>query len=92
MIKLSGQPGPQKNYLTRASQFFLASRARHDAENLFFAHDDEIFTIQLDLSTGVLAKQNVIAFLNRERKYLSFVVALAASNGYDFALGGLSLA
>ena len=61
-------------------------RAGDDAEDFFFAHDDEIFTIQLDFGAGVFAEQNVVAFFNREREYLAFVVALAASDGDDFAL------
>jgi hypothetical protein len=75
---------------TRSSQFLL-SRADNHAENFFLAHDDEIFAVQLDLRTGVLAKQNVIALFNRQREHLALVIALATSNRDNFALRRLIL-
>src|ERR1700687_771978 len=62
------------NELLARPSHFLLGRTSHHAENLFLAHDDEIFTIQLDLRTGVLAKQNVIAFFYRQREHLPLVI------------------
>src|SRR5690348_10809637 len=38
--------------LLARSSHFLLGRARHHAEDLFLAHDDEIFSVQLDLGPG----------------------------------------
>src|SRR5262249_36538500 len=77
--------------LLARSGHFLLGRAAHDAENFFLAHDDEIFTVQLDLRAGVFAEQNVIALFHGQRKHLAFVVALTASNRDNFALRRLIL-
>ena len=48
-----------------------------DAEDFFFAHDEEVFAIELDLGAGVLAEEDGVASLDVEREDLAFVVGLA---------------
>ena len=57
-----------------------------DPEDFFFAHNQQLFAVQLDLGTRVLAKQDVVAGLHVEREYLALVVRLALADGDDFAL------
>ncbi len=38
--------------------------ARNDSENLILAHDQQLFTVDLDFGTAVLAKQDPVALLN----------------------------
>src|SRR5215469_1879401 len=65
---------------------FLLRRAGQNAQYFLFAHDDEVFAIDLDLSAGVLAEQDAIAFLDCEREHLAFFVALALAHGDNLAL------
>src|ERR1700683_5583071 len=62
-----------------------------DAEDFFFAHDEEVFAIELDLGAGVLAEEDGVAGFYVEREDLAFVVGLALADGDDFALLGLFL-
>ena len=62
-----------------------------DAEDFFFAHDEELFAIQLDLGAGVLAEQDGVAGLDVEREDLAFVVGLALADRDDLAGLGLFL-
>src|ERR1700679_860690 len=57
-----------------------------DAEDFFFAHDQQLFAVQLDLGARVLAEEDVIPGLDVEREHLAFVVRLALADGDDFAL------
>ena len=50
-----------------------------DAENLFLAHDQELFAVDLDLGSRVFAKENLVAGLDVEREDLPLVV------GFTFA-------
>src|SRR5689334_2798320 len=63
----------------------LLGGSAQNAEDLFFAHDEEVFAIDLDLSAGVLAEQDAIAFLHVERTDFTFFADLAFSDGEDFA-------
>src|SRR5579863_4093439 len=62
---------------------------RDDAEDFFFAHDEEVFAVELDLGARVLAEQNGVAGLDVEWEHLALVVGLAFSDGDDGALLGL---
>src|SRR5271167_2618571 len=57
-----------------------------DAEAFFLAHDQILFSIELDLSARVLAKQNGVASLHVEREHLALVVRLALANRDHLAL------
>src|SRR4029077_10693970 len=51
-----------------------------------FAHDDEVLSINLDLGSRILPEQDPVSLFHRQRKHLSFVIALTAPDGDDFAL------
>src|ERR1700691_1564425 len=82
-------------------QIFCLSRRRrrercealllHDAEDFFFAHDEKLFAVELNLGAGVLAEENLVPRLNVEREDFAFVVRFALAHGDDFALLGLFL-
>ena len=76
--------------LTRSGELFLR-RADQDAQDFFFAHDDEIFAIDLDLGASVLAEQDAVAFFHSQREHFAFVVRLALADGDDFAFLGFVL-
>src|SRR5260370_114044 len=59
--------------------------AQH-AEYFFFAHDDEVLTIDFDFGAGILAEQNAVAFFHVERPNLAFFADLAFAGGDDFSL------
>src|SRR5213080_2162532 len=48
-----------------------------DAEDVLLLHDEVLLAIELDLAAGVLAEEDSIAFLHREREILAVVVLLA---------------
>src|SRR5258708_24906982 len=54
----------------RSGELFLGG-AGQDSEDFFFAHDDEIFTIEFDFGAGILAEQDAVAFFYRQREYLA---------------------
>lgn len=55
-------------------------------KGFFLFHDEEILPINFDLGPRIFAEQNAVAFFQRERKHLAFVVGLALANRDDFAL------
>src|SRR6266436_785074 len=81
---------------TEVPSYCAAGAFRHDAKSLllddskdfFFAHDEELFAVQLNLGTGVLAEEDLVASLHVEREYFALVVGLALTDGDDFALLG----
>src|SRR5215469_7570743 len=60
--------------------------AFQDAEDFFLTHDQEVFAVDLDFRTGILAEQNAIARLHVEGEGLALVVGLAAADGDHFSL------
>src|SRR6185369_6013395 len=56
-----------------------------DAEHFFLTHDEELFAIDLDLGSGILAEQDAVARLYFEGVNFAFFVALAFADGDDFA-------
>src|SRR3954463_12281480 len=61
------------------------------AHDVALLHDQEIFTVDLDLGAGPLAEQDAVADLEVDRDQLAGFVAAARTNGGDFALRGLFL-
>ena len=56
-----------------------------NAEDFVLAHDQELFTIQLDVAAGILAEQDAIANLDIQRHEFAVFQALALADGHDFA-------
>ena len=52
-----------------------------DAEDFLFAHDQELFAIDLDLSAGIFSEEDTVAIFHIKWEYLVFVVALAFAYG-----------
>src|SRR6266851_1525168 len=59
--------------------------ASDDSENLVLAHDQQLFTVDLDFRTGVLAEQNTVAGLNIQGLTRSVFFVLARSGRNHFA-------
>src|SRR5689334_11146171 len=59
---------------------------RDDAEDLFFAHDQVLLAIELDLLAGVLAEEHRVAFLHIERRDLAVLLDLALADRDDLTL------
>src|SRR6185437_15582891 len=67
-------------------------RARSAFENrneIVFAHDEQFLAIDLDLGTGILAEQHLVAGLDRHRADLAVFLDLAGAHGDHFALDRL---
>src|SRR5271167_2135423 len=59
--------------------FFLRRAGIHDAEDVGFLHDQQVFTVDLDLGAGPLAEQNAVAFLDfKGHENASFVARAGA--------------
>ena len=75
----------------------VSSRKRglaNDSEDIRFLHDQQVFTVDLDLGARPLAEQNLVAGLHFERVNFTGFVAGAGAGGDDFAflrlfLGGV---
>ena len=72
--------------LAAEPQLPYAALLLEDAEDFFFAHDEELIAVELDLGAGVLAEEDAVASLDIEREDLAFVVGLALTDGDHFAL------
>src|SRR3974377_2194414 len=59
--------------------------AFQDAEDFFFPHDDEVFTVNLDFRAGILAEQDAVARLHVQGESLALVVGFATPAGDPFA-------
>src|SRR6185437_12559103 len=57
-----------------------------DAQNFFFAQDEQILAVELDLAARVFAEQDVVAFLDVEGQDLALFGDLALAGGNDLAL------
>src|SRR6476660_2423966 len=62
-----------------------------DREHVLFTQDQVLLVVQLDLGTGVLAEEDLIAGLHVERDLLALVVHLPVPYRDDLALLGLFL-
>src|SRR5439155_359899 len=56
-----------------------------DAENVAFLHDDQVFTVDLDLGARPLAEQDLVAGLDVQRRDLALVRASAGADRNHFA-------
>src|SRR5574338_865693 len=56
-----------------------------DPEDVAFLHDDQVFTVDLDLGARPLAEQDLVAGLDVQRRDLAVVGAGAGADGDDFA-------
>src|SRR5690242_9553431 len=63
----------------------------HDRQNIFLAHDHELFAIQLNFGAGVAGEDDFIALLDAEGGAFAGVEALAVPDGEDLAALGLFL-
>src|ERR1700739_709135 len=64
----------------------LAFNHGHD---VFFAHDHEVITVDLDLRSAVLAEQDLVADLHVERPHLTVFKNLSLTDRDDLSLDGL---
>src|SRR5919198_2948818 len=62
-----------------------------DAEDVLLFHDEVLLALQRDLAAGILAEEDAIACLHRERKVLALVGDPAGPHGDDLALLGFLL-
>src|SRR5512138_3384090 len=62
-----------------------------DGEHVLFPQDQVLLVVQLDLRTGVLAEEDLVAGLHVERDLLALVVHLPVAHRDDLALLGLFL-
>src|SRR5262245_22189459 len=57
-----------------------------NGEDVFLAHDEEFFVVDLDLGARILPEQDLVAGLDVERHLLAVVVDLTVADGDDLAL------
>jgi len=90
--------------LAGADRFFLAAAgwagcAGEDAEDFVFFHDDEVFAVNFDLGSGILAEQDAIVLVKLREGGFAFIVGAAfagwkprwPSCGLSFALSGMMI-
>src|SRR5438309_9846066 len=80
--------------LARQRAHARARRSGDDPQDVAFFHDDEVFTVDLDLGAGPFAEQDLVAGLDVERRDLALFGPGASADGDDFAflwlfLGGV---
>src|SRR5690242_7447433 len=63
----------------------------NDGEDVVFAHDDDLFAVELDFGAGVAGEDDFVALLDGEGGFLAGVEALAIADGQDLAALGLFL-
>src|SRR5437867_11137878 len=64
----------------------MSGSSAEDPEDVFLLHDEVLFAAQPDLVAGILAEEDSVAFLHRERELLAIVGHLAGAHGDDRAL------
>ncbi len=57
----------RRAYLRSGVLSWRGCGAGEHAQYFFFAHDDEVFAIDLDFGAGILAEQDAVAFFYVER-------------------------
>ena len=65
------------------------ARSGHDGHDVFFAHHEQLFAVDLDGGARVLAEEDLVADLHVDGEELALVVLLAGADGHHFALVGL---
>src|SRR2546426_6555879 len=73
------------NFTSLAAIAFSSSALDH-AEDVFLAHDQMFFAVELDLGAGILAEQHGVAGLDVERDHLSVLADLSLADGDDLPL------
>src|SRR6056297_2776037 len=63
----------------------------HDAEDVAFLHDQQFFTVDLDLGAGPFAEQDLVAGFHSHCDQLAAVLAGTFANADDFAFCGFFL-
>src|SRR6266496_4903785 len=61
-------------------------KSRDNADDVVFAHMQQVLTVQLEFLAGVLAEENLVADLDAHRDQLAVVVGLAGPGEHDFTL------
>src|SRR5689334_6595982 len=72
-----------------SSLIWLAEALGHDGHDVFFAHHEQLFAVDLDGAAGVLAEEDLVADFHVDRKELAVFIFLARADGEDLALVGL---
>ena len=72
----------------------LLRGAFQNSEDFVLAHDQELFSIDADLTARVLAEQDAVALFHVQWNHFAVFQALALSDGYNFSflrllLGGI---
>src|SRR5256886_12092412 len=75
----------------RLGSLLLGGGDVEHAHDVALLHDQEIFTVDLDLGARPFAEQHAVADLEIDRDQLAGFVAAARAHGGDFALRGLFL-
>src|SRR5438128_1599855 len=73
------------NFTSLAAIAFSSSALDH-AEDVFLAHDQVFFAVELDLGAGILAEQHGVAGLDVERDHLPVLADLSLPDGDDLPL------
>src|SRR5690242_20454741 len=66
-------------------------RSVEDREEIFLAHDEVLFAVDLDFGSAVLAEQHAVAGLDVEGDDLAVLVALTGADGDHLGLDRLFL-
>src|SRR3954451_16296356 len=64
----------------------LLGTVADDGEDLVFAQNHEVVAVDLDLTAGVLAHENLVALFDVHGRALAFIVELAGTDGDHFGL------
>src|SRR5947209_3786942 len=75
----------------RLGSLLLGGGDVEHAHDVALLHDQEIFTVDLDLGARPFAEQHAVADLEVDRDQLAGFVTAARADGGDFALRGLFL-
>jgi hypothetical protein len=59
------------------------SRLLQDGEHVFFADDQEFFTVDLDLGPGILPEENSVTSLDGQRTQAAIVLNAALASGHN---------
>src|ERR1041384_1086009 len=65
--------------------------ALDDSEDFIFAHDQQLFAVDLDFGTTVLAKEDAVAGFNVQRLARSVFFVFPLTGRYNFAFLGFFL-
>src|ERR1700674_86893 len=75
------QPTTKDERLPARSGSLSLCRAGKNSQNFVFFHYQEIFAIELDFGSGILAEQDPVAIFHCQREHLAFIVRAALADG-----------